>query len=161
MAVGNVNPTTATVNLYAYGGGELLGTKTITLGPYERVAGAHTLWFPSVSFAAIDKIIVVSANNLCGISMSGNTSSSLLLFTPGVGPIVRTAAETGSISLTDYYPLSTGYEWVYDGTDWDGNPAQTTVQVVNHVNVTVNSAVIGSAYKQYRHFSNNGNIYDT
>ena len=160
LALGNVNASDATVNLYAYGDGSLLEINRITLGPYERVAGPHTTWFPSVPFSRIDKIIAVSTSNLCGLSMSGNASSSLLLFTPGVGPIIRTAAETNSVLLADYYPLSTGYEWNYDGTDGNGDPAQTTIRVGNHVAVDVNGAVIGNAYREYRHYSNNGNIYN-
>ena len=49
-------------------------------------------------------------------------------------------------TLVDYFPLPLGAEWLYDGTDWDGNPAKVRYDVTstNYVitNYTGHSPVI-------------------
>jgi hypothetical protein len=34
-------------------------------------------------------------------------------------------------TLTDYFPLPLGAQWLYDGTDWDGNPAKISFAVTS------------------------------
>jgi hypothetical protein len=81
IALANFFDATASVELYAVGSGGILGQDTINIAPRTRVLGTHDVFFPYVSFNDVQRIIAVSRTGLCGITISGSTDNSLLLFT--------------------------------------------------------------------------------
>lgn len=81
IGLANTADQTASVQLTAWGGGNVLGQTTLELPANSRTRGLHTEWFPDVPFADIKKIIAASEQGgLAGVSISGSGDSSQLLF---------------------------------------------------------------------------------
>ncbi len=85
LAITNTTATVASVTLYAIGSGLVLDQTTDTVPGRGRIKGLHSDWFPNTALSLIDKILVISPSaNLQGITISGNSDNSMLLFTPAV-----------------------------------------------------------------------------
>jgi uncharacterized delta-60 repeat protein len=89
---------------------------------------------------------LVDAGNLSGVTTTNLTISSVqtndagnytVVVTNAYGSVTSSVAVLSIspmelvVTLADYYPLPLGADWLYDGTDWDGNPAKTRYQVVS------------------------------
>ena len=85
IALANYGSTRAAVTLYALGGGEVLGTASITVDPRCKTSGLHTTWFPALAMNDVKKIIAVSSvATIGGIAIASNAASSGILFTAAV-----------------------------------------------------------------------------
>ena len=124
IALANYGATTATANLYALGGGDILGSKTITISPDSKVSGIHTKWFPEVALGDIKKIIAVSASDLTGITICGDSTSSFLLFTPAAEVSDFSA---GTVTTTD---ISGTWNGIWRSTDYIGESGSMVVTLV-------------------------------
>lgn len=125
MGLGNLNATAATVKLYAIGGGQVLESADVTIPAYGKEVNVYTRWFPNLAFADIKKIIAVSTANLCGFSISGNATNSLLLFTPAVE---LAEFETGLIPSSDITGTWRGMWRSTDSPGFSGNITMTITQ---------------------------------
>ncbi|MBN2467537.1 MAG: hypothetical protein JXD19_05240 [Deltaproteobacteria bacterium] len=83
IALTNMSSVAANVTLYAVGGGSILDSAPIQINPYSKAVGLYQAWFPTLDFAAVNKIIAVSTGNICGVVISGTNDYSRLLFTAG------------------------------------------------------------------------------
>lgn len=85
VAIANMGSTTASVTLYAFGGGTFRGWKTVSIDGNSRLVGTYGTWFDDVSLNEITKIVAVTTSPyLTGIVISGNLANSNLLFTASV-----------------------------------------------------------------------------
>ncbi|WP_373500389.1 hypothetical protein [Desulfococcus sp.] len=83
ITVTNMSDAPASVTLHAVGADQILDSVVMTINPYDKRTGYYTNWFPGIAFTQIERIIAVSSvAGLCGVAISGNADSSLLLFTP-------------------------------------------------------------------------------
>lgn len=115
IAVTNYSDTAAVGKIYAYGGGELLGTADISIPAFSKLLGLHDTWFSSISISQIKRLFIeCDAATLAGITISGNSDSSKMLFTAAaptpsdftgtwIGPITSTKdgdVEQSTLELT-------------------------------------------------------------
>jgi hypothetical protein len=83
IAIMNASPSQVQVTIEAFSGGSSQGTTTETIGAWDRVSGAHTKWFPSLSTNQVERIKVTSSSSaLKGISITGSSDLTRLLFFP-------------------------------------------------------------------------------
>ncbi len=130
IALTNHGATSATVKLYAVGGGQVLGsTADITISPYRKISGFHTAWFPALAMNQVKKIIAVSSvATMGGIVITSDLTSSKMLFTAAV--------PFESFSPGDVVGDFTGTwrgEWVSDEPGYSGDMIAYLVQTGSQV----------------------------
>lgn len=85
IAVMNMGMSSAPVNLYAIGGGQVLGVAYASIAPNSNLKGLHNRWFPSLKTSDIERIVVTSEDGqLIGMNITGNSAASRLLSAPAV-----------------------------------------------------------------------------
>ncbi|MFH1573609.1 MAG: hypothetical protein ABIG68_06465, partial [Acidobacteriota bacterium] len=57
IAVMNTTASTVPMNLYAVGGGRVLGTAYESIPPNSSIKGVHSRWFPDVPVSAVERIV--------------------------------------------------------------------------------------------------------
>ena len=138
IALANFNSIPATVVLYAVGRGEILGTQKITVPANNKVVGVHTKWFSGIDFRQVKKIIAVSASDLTGITICGDSISSMLLFTP--------AAEVSdfnpeAVSATD---ITGTWSGIWRSSDFIGESGSIEVTIVQTGKSFTGTAYLGN-----------------
>ncbi len=82
MALCNWGGVTANISLKAQGGGVEYNGPTLSIAPNSKIVGTFGTWFPSLNFNQVKRVFVTSDQpTLNGITISGDASCSLLLFT--------------------------------------------------------------------------------
>jgi len=81
IAIGNLEDQTAHATLFALGDQGILGSTLVDVGPMTRIRGVHSNYFPNLAFAAVKSFVLVSDLPVSGVAISGDFSSSKLLFT--------------------------------------------------------------------------------
>ena len=127
LALTNFGSSSATVQLYAIGQGELLGSASVDLGGYSRVRGLYTTWFPSVHFSDVTSIVAVSTSmNLSGIAISGDNDNGKLLFTTAVG---LDSFDPGDIPIVGTDDVSGTWEGQWVSTSYGGETDSFTFKL--------------------------------
>ena len=71
----------AEITLHAYGDGGEISSVSAVIAPMSNIFGYHTRWFPDLSVAELNKIIVISNNTkLQGITITSNDGSRIISF---------------------------------------------------------------------------------
>jgi len=84
LALANWGTSTASVTLYALGGGVQLGKTTVSVDPNERIYGTVQTYFPAILPSGIEKVVAATSSaTLTGIVISSSSSNDKLLFVPG------------------------------------------------------------------------------
>lgn len=81
IALSNLNSEAANIKLYAVGVEGVLDCVNFSITANAKEVGFYEKWFPDINFNEIKEIIAVSDRGLCGITITGNSDNSFLLFT--------------------------------------------------------------------------------
>jgi hypothetical protein len=120
-AIANMGTTAADITLYALGGstqgsgGSILETHTETIAPKAKLVGNNMnfSWLSGLDLSRIESIIAVAgSSSLCGIAISGNMTSSQLLFTPAT-PVFNFNPPAGGVAK-----YAGSYSGTYSGADF-------------------------------------------
>ncbi len=127
IALTNYSDKTVAGKIFAYGDGALLGTADISIPALSKLSGLHNAWFPTIPISQVKRFFIeCDAAELAGITISGNSDSSKMLFTAAVPiPSDFTGTWTGTATSTV-----------------DGDVSQTTLeltQIGNQISGTANS----------------------
>ena len=81
IALSNLNSEESNIKLYAVGVEGILDCVNFSIAANAKEVGLYEKWFPDINFNEIEEIIAVSDRGLSGITISGNSDNSFLLFT--------------------------------------------------------------------------------
>ena len=102
MALCNWGAVTANISLKAQGNGVEHNGPTLSVAPNTKIVGTFAQWFPTLNFNQVKRILISSDQpTIDGITISGDGSGSLLLFT------TATPINIDSVTINDPDPLKT------------------------------------------------------
>lgn len=131
-AIANMGTTNATVNLYALGGsaqgtgGSILETHAETIPPKTKalVSNLISSWLEDLELGDIESIVAVTgSSSLCGIAISGDMTSSRLLFTPAAlvssfNPQAVTWNINASVNIGGVFPVTADFALTISGATY-------------------------------------------